>query len=167
MKKVYSTIMMLAMMVAALSLASCGGDDDENDNGNGNGGGIDDSRDFIEVTVNGHKYSHTMFGIYAELPLDDGLILTSTTEDVFYEDGFSFFFSLAHYENSSKLLSSSLGSHSIRNSWYYDGATNLCFYPIYKVGKILKYFGKKYLLRKTRVPCSASQYPQPPATLAN
>jgi len=33
MKKLYSTIMMLAMMVAALSLTACGGDDD-----GGNGG---------------------------------------------------------------------------------------------------------------------------------
>lgn len=29
MKKIYSTIMMLAMMVAALSFTSCGGDDDD------------------------------------------------------------------------------------------------------------------------------------------
>lgn len=33
MKKLYSIIMMLALMVAALSLTSCGGDDDEIDNG--------------------------------------------------------------------------------------------------------------------------------------
>ena len=31
MKKLYSTIMMLAMMVAALSLTACGGDDDEDE----------------------------------------------------------------------------------------------------------------------------------------
>ena len=41
MKKLYSTIMMLAMMVAALSLTACGGSDDEgggavNPGGNGN-----------------------------------------------------------------------------------------------------------------------------------
>ena len=35
MKKVYSTITMLAMMVAALSFTACGGDDDEVDNGGG------------------------------------------------------------------------------------------------------------------------------------
>lgn len=33
MKKLYSTVMMLAMMVAALSFTACGGDDDEVDNG--------------------------------------------------------------------------------------------------------------------------------------
>ena len=37
MKKLYSTIMMLAMMVAALSFTACGGDDDDGDN-NGNSG---------------------------------------------------------------------------------------------------------------------------------
>ncbi len=31
MKKLYSTIMLLAMMIAALSLTACGGDDDNND----------------------------------------------------------------------------------------------------------------------------------------
>ena len=35
MKKVYSTVMMLALMVAALSFTACGGDDDEVDNGSG------------------------------------------------------------------------------------------------------------------------------------
>ena len=35
MKKVYSTITMLAMIVAALSFTACGGDDDEVDNGGG------------------------------------------------------------------------------------------------------------------------------------
>lgn len=33
MKKLYSTVMMFAMMFAALSLTACGGDDDEVDNG--------------------------------------------------------------------------------------------------------------------------------------
>ena len=35
MRKIYSTVMMLAMMVAALSFTACGGDDDEIDNGGG------------------------------------------------------------------------------------------------------------------------------------
>ena len=35
MKKLYSTIMMLALMVAALGFTACGGDDDEIDNGGG------------------------------------------------------------------------------------------------------------------------------------
>ena len=37
MKKIYSTLTMLAMMVAALSFTACGDDDDEIDNGGGNG----------------------------------------------------------------------------------------------------------------------------------
>ena len=35
MRRIYSTITMLAMIVAALSLTACGGDDDEIDNGGG------------------------------------------------------------------------------------------------------------------------------------
>ena len=38
MKKVYSTVMMLAMMVAALSFTACGGDDDGDDIDNGGSG---------------------------------------------------------------------------------------------------------------------------------
>lgn len=37
MKKIYSTLTMLAMMVAALSFTACGDDDDEIDNGGGKG----------------------------------------------------------------------------------------------------------------------------------
>lgn len=37
MKKLYSTIMMLAMMVAAFSLTACGGDDEDDDIGGGSG----------------------------------------------------------------------------------------------------------------------------------
>ena len=33
MRKIYSTVLMLAMMVAVLSFTACGGDDDEVDNG--------------------------------------------------------------------------------------------------------------------------------------
>lgn len=35
MKKLYSTVLMLTMIVAALSFIACGGDDDEIDNGGG------------------------------------------------------------------------------------------------------------------------------------
>lgn len=38
MKKLYSTIMMLAMMVAAFSLTACGGSDDDEENGGGTSG---------------------------------------------------------------------------------------------------------------------------------
>ena len=38
MKKLYSTIMLLAMMVAALGLTACGGDDDDNGNGGSSNG---------------------------------------------------------------------------------------------------------------------------------
>ena len=50
MKKLYSTIMMLAMMVAALSLTACGGDDDEN-------GGSNLKQDYDILQVNGVDYA--------------------------------------------------------------------------------------------------------------
>ena len=50
MKKLYSMIMMLAMMVAALSLTACGGDDDE-------GGGYDFKQDYDVLQINGVKYA--------------------------------------------------------------------------------------------------------------
>jgi hypothetical protein len=50
MKKLYSTIMMLVMMVAALGLTACGGDDDEG-GGNGDGG----SSGMLTITVDGNS----------------------------------------------------------------------------------------------------------------
>ena len=50
MKKLYSTIMTLAMMVAALSLTACGGDDEEN-------GGINLKQDYDILQVNGVDYA--------------------------------------------------------------------------------------------------------------
>ena len=49
MKKLYSTIMMLAMMIAALSLTACGGDDDNND--------INLKQDYDILQVNGVDYA--------------------------------------------------------------------------------------------------------------
>jgi hypothetical protein len=51
MKKLYSTIMLLAMMVAALSLTACGGDDEEGD------GGITLKQDYDILQVNGVDYA--------------------------------------------------------------------------------------------------------------
>ena len=52
MKKLYSTIMMLAMMVAAMSLTACGGDDDEEDT----------SDDVVLVKYNGSTIDYDNFG---------------------------------------------------------------------------------------------------------
>ena len=45
--------MMLAMMVAALSLTACGGDDDDEIGGDGNSS---DDEEYFEITINGEKY---------------------------------------------------------------------------------------------------------------
>lgn len=52
MKKLYSTVMMLAMMVAALSFTACGGDDDEVDNGGG-------SNTALTITVDGQEHNYS------------------------------------------------------------------------------------------------------------
>jgi hypothetical protein len=49
MKKLYSTIMMLAMMVAALSLTACGCSDDEDDGGNGNSSSLVGTWDIVRA----------------------------------------------------------------------------------------------------------------------
>ena len=48
MKKLYSKIMMLAMMIAALSLTACG-DDDEDDGGNGNSSSLVGTWDIVRA----------------------------------------------------------------------------------------------------------------------
>ena len=53
MKKLYSTITMLAIMVAALSLTACGGSDDDEIGGDGNSS---DDEEYFEITINGEKY---------------------------------------------------------------------------------------------------------------
>ena len=53
MKKLYSTIMLLAMMVAALSLSACGGDDEDDDFGVG---GSSSSSTLKMVSSKGEEY---------------------------------------------------------------------------------------------------------------
>ena len=48
MKKYYSVLVMLAMMVAALSFTACGGSDDEED-----GGGIPSPSSSMTIKING------------------------------------------------------------------------------------------------------------------
>lgn len=50
MKKFYSTIMLLAMMVAALGFTACGGDDDEEDE-------INLKQDYDILQINGKSYA--------------------------------------------------------------------------------------------------------------
>ena len=52
MKKLYSTIMMLTMMIAALSLTACGGDDDEEE------GGGNSSSTIFSITIDGNKHEY-------------------------------------------------------------------------------------------------------------
>ena len=86
MKKLYSTIMLLAMMVAALSLTACGGDDEEDEiggnssfmvgtwsvtSGQGWGGYTGDGEaEYLQFKSN---------GTYINVQFDDGLYITKGT----------------------------------------------------------------------------------------
>ena len=137
MKKLYSTIMLLAMMVAALSFTACGSDDGGNGNG-GSGSGFY-TGDFIELTIDGKTYKKNLIGIYTEIELSsfgyEGLTLTSTTEDVFCDEGFRFFMGLSHYSSSSKLLSSSTGSYNVHTKSNND-SSNLCLFVQFQKNSI-------------------------------
>ena len=65
MKKLYSTIIMLAMMVAALGLTACGGDD--GDEIGGDGGGVSASSTFtiLYTYQNGNEEPYTYDNEYA------------------------------------------------------------------------------------------------------
>ena len=62
MKKIYSTVMMLAMMVAALSLTACGGDDDGD-------GGYDFKQDYDVLQINGVQYAWLSLRNYLQVNL--------------------------------------------------------------------------------------------------
>ena len=57
MKKLYSTIMMLAMMVAALSFTACSKSDDDEF-----GGGGDDENQYFQITINGETINDERWG---------------------------------------------------------------------------------------------------------
>ncbi|MDE7455573.1 MAG: hypothetical protein K2M96_02575 [Prevotella sp.] len=62
MKKIYSTLMMLSLMVASLSFTACSSDDDDSD------GNYDDN-EYFQITINGETFNdHCYGGMYLDLP---------------------------------------------------------------------------------------------------
>ena len=129
MKKVYSTIMMLTMMVAALSFTACG-DDEDDDNPNGGG-------DYIQVTLDGKTYSDKILNWhYAQVdPVgedENGKPLTFTYDmyEHFEDDGFSFMFGVVHYSRNADLLASPTGNYGCAKDILSDDFyKNLTFSP--------------------------------------
>ena len=112
MKKLYSTIMMLAMMVAALSFTACGDDDDDD-------GGSSTTGDYLRVTLDGKTYSDKILNWdYAQIdPVgrdDNNKPLTYTYDmcDHFDKEGFSFMFGVVHFSRKDDLLACSPGTYS-------------------------------------------------------
>lgn len=112
MKKLYSTIMLLAMMVAALSLTACGGDDDDSDDG----GGSLSSQDYLEVTIDGtkHKQVFNLPFVAITLPSDveSGLWLSSSVEEEF-DGNLDFGIAIYHKSSINALLQSSLTTYNV------------------------------------------------------
>ena len=65
MKKLYSSIMMLAMMVAALGLTACGGDDEDEIGGDGGGGSASSTFTILYTYQNGNEEPYTYDNEYA------------------------------------------------------------------------------------------------------
>lgn len=112
MKKLYSTIMLLAMMVAAVSLTACGGDDDED---NGGGGSLSDPN-YLEVSIDGtkHKQVFNLPFVAVTLPSDveSGLWLSSSVEEQFDGD-LDFGIAIYHKSNLNALLQSGLTIYNV------------------------------------------------------
>lgn len=122
MKKIYLTVMTLAMMVAALGVTACGGDDDDIDNG---GEKIDG--DYVKVIFEGKTYQESM-PFYMQIdPVgkENGTPLTFTYDAIehFERDGFSFMLGLMHYSRKADLLSCSPGRYSCKGG-IYNGYVN-------------------------------------------
>ena len=111
MKKLYSTIMMLAMMVAALGLTACGGDDEDDDIG----GGIS-STNYLEVIIDGTKYTqqYELPFVAITLPsdVDNSLWLSSSVEEEF-GGNLNFGIAIYHKSDINALLGSSTGTYNV------------------------------------------------------
>ena len=133
MKKIYSTLMMLAMMVAALSFTACSSDDDEEGGSN--------SGDYIQITLDGKKYSDNILTWhYLQVdPVgkdnnDKPLTLTYDMCDHFDKYGFSFMFGVVHFSRKSDLLSSSTGTYGCAEDMLSDDYyNNLTFWSILEI----------------------------------
>lgn len=106
--------MLVSVLLSTLTFTACG-DDDE-----GTG-----SSDFIEITLDGKTYTKSVWGIYAQFSIDDDLCVTYSTEDIFYDYGFEFFYGLTHYEKESKLLECAPGTYGVLKNYIEDNGENL------------------------------------------
>lgn len=134
MKRVYSTVMMLAMMVSALSFTACSKDgDDEGDFGGTN---------YIQVKIDGKTYRES-FSDWAIAQIDplgsdsQGKKITYTYDmTAHFEDteGFLFMFGITHYRNKTDLLASSPGSYpfarDINDDEIYNNLAFTCLYEL-------------------------------------
>lgn len=109
MKKINSMMVMLAMMVAALSLSACGGDDEEG----GNGG---NTSNYLEVTIDGKKYTQQFVlpFVTTTIPsdVDNSLRLSASIEEEF-NGNLDFGIAIYHKSDINELLSSNPGTYNV------------------------------------------------------
>lgn len=117
MKKLKNYWMIALMAVLGTwCLTSC------SDNEEGGGG-----RDFIEVTIDGKTYKEDVYGIYAMTPVTDDLVLCYSTEDVFEDKGFSFYYGMLMPESEEGILNSSTGTYRTVYDFTDDDVRNFDF----------------------------------------
>lgn len=121
MKRLHIFFMTILLNVSCLILAGCSNNGDDTQG--------ESSSDYIEVTINGKTYRHSVLGIYSSIPADiDGVRCYFSTEDVFDDNGFSVFYSLNCYEDLDRLLQCPTGNYDVvTTEEYVDDAGNLSF----------------------------------------
>lgn len=132
MKKIYSIIVILA----AISITACGGDDDEIDNG-----GNASDKYYIEVKLDGRTYNEAIPDwICAQInPIgtdshNKKLVYTYDMVAHFENNGFVFMFGIVHYKNKEDLLASNPGSYlCARNILDKNIYNNLTFCPLFEI----------------------------------
>lgn len=115
MKKFYYIFTILTIISSAMMICACNGDNVEDVIENGNGS------DYLELTIDGKTYHKKLLGIYTEIEVgENDMVITGTTEDVFDDEGFNFFLTIAHSEKKEKLLKMSPGSYKVSEYLDYE-----------------------------------------------
>lgn len=130
MKRVYNLLIAILFSAVCFAFAGC------SDSGEDDVPNISTNEDYIEVTINGKTYHHSVRGLYGvTLSGIDGVLCYSSMEDVFEEDGFNIFYTLNCYEDLKRLLESPTGNYDIVTTTEdFSSADNLSFYLNYEDG---------------------------------
>ena len=118
MKRVHNLLIAILFCVVSFAFAGC------SDSGEDDVPNISLNEDYIEVTINGKTYHHSVRGLYEVIRSDkDGVLCYSSTEDVF-----NIFYTLNCYEDLNRLLQCPIGNYDIVTTTEdFSSADNLSF----------------------------------------